>query len=72
MRAAATVRHASEEALGLYALGDLPESRGLRITAHLAECSRCQAELERTEEFLAHLRLLRVCSSGGWSEHAGD
>ena len=71
MRAPATVRHASEAALGLYALGDLAESRGLRITAHLAGCGRCQEELERTEKFIARLRLLREYSFGVSIKHAG-
>ena len=62
----ATVRHASEEALGLYALGDLPASQGLRMAAHLAACSRCEEELKRTENFIARLRLLREYSSGVW------
>jgi|WetSurMetagenome_2_1015567.scaffolds.fasta_scaffold564570_1 anti-sigma factor RsiW len=70
MRVPATVQHASEEALGLYALGDLPESQGLRITAHLAECSRCEEKLRQTEKLIARLRLLREHSSGAWMDLA--
>ena len=70
MRVPATVRHASKEALGLYAMGDLPESRGLKVAAHLAGCNRCEEELKRTEKFIARLRLLREYSSGAWMERA--
>ena len=66
----ATVRHASEDALGLYALGDLPESQGLRMAAHLAGCSRCEEELKRTEKLIARLRLILEYSSGAWMERA--
>ncbi len=50
-------RHIGEEALGLYALNDLPESNQTRVAEHLSCCGKCRREFRDVQEFVVVLRL---------------
>jgi anti-sigma factor RsiW len=49
--------HVSEESLGLYTVGDLPESRVAGVEQHLHACSQCRKRLEGMKILIAALRM---------------
>jgi predicted anti-sigma-YlaC factor YlaD len=50
-------RHIHEDALGLHALNDLPESRQSLVTEHLSACVRCRVHFHEVQEFVNILKL---------------
>ncbi|MBI3683505.1 MAG: hypothetical protein HY235_24280 [Acidobacteria bacterium] len=56
MRIFTQAKHISEEALGLHALDDLPQSRRATVNAHLSGCTHCQSEFHDIQEFVTVLR----------------
>jgi predicted anti-sigma-YlaC factor YlaD len=53
-----TTKHISEEALGLFALNDLPESRRKVVAGHLFYCNQCREQLKEAQELVDMLRLV--------------
>ena len=50
-------KHISEEALGLHAMNDLPQTRHNQVAGHLSSCERCRSEFQEVKDFIAMLRL---------------
>jgi len=57
MRIFTKQRHVNEEALGLHALNDLPESRRELVARHLSGCTQCRGKYREAEEFIHILRI---------------
>jgi anti-sigma factor RsiW len=50
-------KHVSDDALGLHALNDLPESDRQPVTDHLSQCPYCRQRFAEVKEFVSFLRL---------------
>jgi len=50
-------KHVSDDALGLHALNDLPESDRQPVTDHLSRCPHCRQRFAEVREFVSFLRL---------------
>ncbi|HUQ94331.1 MAG TPA: zf-HC2 domain-containing protein [Bryobacteraceae bacterium] len=50
-------KHVSEEAMGLHAMNDLPETRRDLVAEHLSGCSHCRSQFHEVQEFITILRL---------------
>ncbi|MBI3682978.1 MAG: hypothetical protein HY235_21610 [Acidobacteria bacterium] len=48
--------HVSEEALGLHALSDLPESGVGTVEAHLSRCRHCRLDFKEIRDFISLFR----------------
>ncbi|MCZ2146429.1 MAG: zf-HC2 domain-containing protein [Bryobacterales bacterium] len=65
MRIFTRQRHVNEEALGLHALNDLPESRRERVARHLSGCTHCRGKYREAEELIHILRVAAKRTSLG-------
>lgn len=50
-------KHIREDALGLHALNDLPESRQGLVAEHLSSCTRCRMQFREVQDFVNILRI---------------
>lgn len=56
-------KHVSDDALGLHALDDLPESDRQPVTDHLSRCAHCRQRFADVREFVSFLRLAAASQS---------
>ncbi len=50
-------KHICEDALGLHAMNDLPESRQGLVAEHLTTCLRCRMQFREVQDLVNILRI---------------